>query len=163
MAKPYTDLDIKNILFVFRISPEQEFENIGNRYSEQVERFLHLVYLSRKTLLQISKEENLNTLNKVFAQGFLSPTGEFHWLDIAQHEWMVGRCTGFSDVDEACFAGWVKFSFGLPYNHLGENLLSKKCDRSKVTKKQLDWMRQHYKDLMEDDVAVNDLFARFEI
>ena len=53
----------------------------------------------------------------------------------------VGRVTGHDDCDQACEAGWVKFTVGLPY-HTEECLFEKQADRRKLTGAQKAWLNE---------------------
>ena len=63
-------------------------------------------------------------------------------VPMAQHDATVNRITGYDDCDSACAAGWVKFTVGVPVNHVGECLFEPLSNRKKLNQYQKDWLNK---------------------
>lgn len=139
------NLYTRNIMALMSMSQSQSARFLRAHSEGRVERFLSFINLNIRFAVPLIEGEAAaaeKNCHDIFRYGWLNPDGEFVYVDFAQHEQTVERVTGYSDCDTACEAGWVKFTVGLPYNHMGECLFEPKSDKSLLSTKQASWLNE---------------------
>ena len=139
------DLYVRNIMALMKMSQSESARFLAYNYPGRVERFLGFINLKVDYAILFAKGNNVEAeknCHEVFRYGWLNQAGEFIRVGFSQHEQTVMHKTGHFDCDEACEAGWVKFTVGLPYNHEGVCLFESDSNRSKLSEAQTTWLNQ---------------------
>lgn len=148
------NLYVRNIMALMKMGQSQSAHFLAEHYTGRVERFLEFINLKVDCVILFAEGNNVEAeknCHDVFCYGWLNPDGEFIHVGFAQHEQTVMHKTGYFDCDEACEAGWVKFTVGLPYNHEGVCLFEPDSNRSKVSEAQTTWLNQWLNRITEGD------------
>jgi hypothetical protein len=139
------NLYVRNIMALMKMSRSESARFLAYNYTGRVERFLEFINLKVDCVILFAEGNNVEAeknCHDVFRYGWLGPDGEFVPVGFAQHEQTVMNMTGHFNCDEACEAGWVKFTVGLPYNHEGSCLFESDSNRSKLREAQTTWLNQ---------------------
>jgi hypothetical protein len=116
----------------------------GRERARRISTLLSYINLSPEAINMIREcQPNGNgnlVLTRIFPNGWLSVEGVFTSIGHREHEKSCKEVTGFGLSDQACEAGWIKISTGLPINHKGEVLLSHLAKKDKLTKEQIRWL-----------------------
>jgi len=146
---------VYNILAILRMcskSPSAQF--LVNHFENRVEEFLGFIELSPDRVVDLAEGDE-ETAEKaclsIFRYGWLNPEGEFIPVRFAQHDATVRKVTGFGECDEACAAGWLKFTVGLPYNQHGECIFEPGADTKMVSLAQRSWLNEWLEAIAQEE------------
>lgn len=141
-----------DIIQIMVTHPNREISSAGNKRQRKIRTFLSYINLSIEAIDLIRNCQNGGNgnavLEKIFPNGWLSLHGTFESIGYREHESSCQKVTGFPSSDEACEAGWIKLSTGLPINHRGEVLISHLADKKRLSRNQTDWLN-HWLNFVE--------------
>lgn len=127
---------------------------MADLYGDRLEAFLGFIDLQVDCVVDFAEGDDATiekTCSIIFPYGWLNPLGEFISVGFAQHEATVREITGYDECDEACAAGWIKFTVGLPYNQYGQCLFESDANKQLISSAQLKWLNAWLEEIADEE------------